>query len=85
MHSWTSFAKKKSGNGGGGENAEGWTRLDGGKEKQNQLTARVAQFKVKIYHQGSNEIVLLGITASISKAKRMEKWNHARKWGNQKI
>ena len=40
---------KKSGNGGGGENAEGWTRLDGGKEKQNQLTARVAQSKINSF------------------------------------
>ena len=39
----------------------------------------------QLYHQGSNDIVFLGIPASISKAKRMGKWNYARKIGKEKV
>ena len=42
------------------KDADGWPEA-----KKTQLKACVAQSKVKIYHQGSNEIVLLGIPASI--------------------
>ena len=63
------------------KDGQGWTEA---KKTKSINSLRCSVQNKQLYHQGSNEIVLLGITSSIAKAKRMEKWNYARKQGNQK-
>ena len=86
MYSWPSIAKKKVVReaGGGGRRI----RMDKVGRKQRKTTLiKSPCWSVRnkqLYHQESNEIVLLRITASISKTKRMRKMELRKKTGEIK-
>ena len=63
------------------KDGQGWTEA---KKTKPINSLRCSVQNKQLYHQGSNEIALLGIPASISKAKRMRKNGNTQENGETK-